>query len=108
MYGSRFSGGNLNHSLTHQFALIYRSLITMQEDGEDVDPHLVVHVPPVQQQNGMNDCGVYAIAFAMHAALGDTLKHRIRPAQNESPPAAMLQKERTCSVSNCEEVRWQI
>ena len=73
MYRSRFSGGNLNHSLTHQLALIYRSLITMQEYGEDVDPHFVVRVPPLQQQNGMNDCGVYAIAFALHAALGDTL-----------------------------------
>ena len=36
-----------------------------------VDPHLIVHIPPVQQQKGSSDCGAYAIAFAVHAALGD-------------------------------------
>ena len=83
--------------------MIYRSLITTQEDGEDVDPHLVVHVPPVQQQSGTNDCGVYAIAFAVHAALGDNLKD----IEFDQPKlrARLLQKERTTLISNCEAVR---
>ena len=31
------------------------------------------HVPPVQQQSGIVDCGVFAIAFAVHAALGENV-----------------------------------
>ena len=61
--------------MTHQLALVYSAFITVEEDGEEVDPHLIVHIPPVQQQKGSNDCGVYAIAFAVHAALGDDVKH---------------------------------
>ena len=53
---------------------MYRPLVITEEDGEEVDPHLVVHVPPVQQQNGASDCGVFAIAFAVHKLLGDNLK----------------------------------
>ena len=76
MYDSRFNGGDLNPSLTHQLSLMYRGLITtVTEDGEDVDPHIIVHIPPVQQQIRKSDCGVYAIAFALHAALGDDLKY---------------------------------
>ena len=71
MYDSNFSGGDLSSLLTHQLALVYRTLITVEEDGEEVDPHLVVHIPPVQQQKGTTDCGLYAIAFAVHAAFGD-------------------------------------
>ena len=74
MYDSKFSGGDLDTSLMHQLALVYRALITVEEGGE-VDPHLIVHIPPVQQQKGSSDCGVYAIAFAVHAALGDDMKH---------------------------------
>ena len=70
MYDSEFSGGDLSTSLTHQLALIYRPLIS----GEEVDPHLVVHIPSVQQQQGSSDCGLYAIAFALHAACGDDMK----------------------------------
>ena len=69
VYGSMFTGGDLSSSLTHLLALMYRPLIT-KEDGEEVDAHLVVHIPPVQQQNGLADCGVFAIAFALHTALG--------------------------------------
>ena len=29
-----------------------------------------MHIPQVQRQCGSNDCGVFAIAFALHAALG--------------------------------------
>ena len=75
VYNSKFSGGVLSSSLTHQLALIYRSLVVIEEDGEEVDPHIVVHIPPVQQQDGDDDCGVFAIAFALHAILGDDLKN---------------------------------
>ena len=33
-----------------------------------------MQIPPVQQQNGSNDCGLFAIAFALHAALGDNVE----------------------------------
>ena len=36
--------------------------------------NLYVHIPPVQQQRGSADCGVVAIAFAFHAAMGDEIK----------------------------------
>ena len=61
MYDSRYNGGNLDSSLTHQLALVYRSSITAEQDGETVDQHLTVHIPPVQQQMGSSDCGVFAI-----------------------------------------------
>ena len=75
MYDSKYSGGDLDTLLMHQLALVYRALITVEEDGEEVDPYLNVHIPPVQQQTGSSDCGVYAIALAVHAALGDDVKH---------------------------------
>ena len=37
VYDSKFSGGDLNASLTYQLALIYRAMITKEEDEEDVD-----------------------------------------------------------------------
>ncbi len=63
MYDSRYNGGNLESSLTHQLALVYRYLITATEDGEAVDPHLTVHIPSVQQQMGSSDCGVLPLSF---------------------------------------------
>ena len=75
MYNSKFSGGDLNASLTHQLALIYRAMITKEEDGEEVDPHLVVYIPLVQHQKGISDCGVFTIMFAVHATLGDDVKY---------------------------------
>ena len=74
VYDSRFNGGNLSSSLTHQLALVYRPLVICEEDGKEVDPHLVVYVPTVQQQIGKDDCGAFAIAFAVHLLLGDKLE----------------------------------
>ncbi len=68
MYDSTHDGGNLDSSLTRQLALVYRSLITAEEDVEEIDPHLTVHIPPVQQQRGSSDWGVSAIAFAIHGS----------------------------------------
>ena len=98
VYDSKFSSGDLDTSLMHQLALVYRALITVEEEGEEVDPHLIVHFPPVEQQKGSSDCEVYAIAFAVHAALGDDVIHlefdqtRMRN--------HLLQCERTSAVSN--------
>ena len=72
VYDSKFLGGQLSSSLTHQLALSYRLLVkTEDEDGEEMDPTLFIDVPYAQQQNGVSDCGLFAIAFAVHLALGD-------------------------------------
>ena len=73
VYDSKFSGGELSSSLTHQLASIYRPLVsTEDEDGDEIDPPtLYVEVPYVQQQSGIIDCGLFAIAFAVHLAIGD-------------------------------------
>ena len=60
VYGSKYSGGD------HQLALVYRTWITVETDG-DVDP--VIHVPPVQQQKGSTVCVLFVIAFAVHAEM---------------------------------------
>ena len=52
VYDNRFMDGDLSSSLTHQLASINRPLVIREEDGEVVDPHLVVYVTPVQQQIG--------------------------------------------------------
>ena len=41
-----------------------------RRDSERVDLHLVVDVPNIKQPK---DCGVFAIAYAYHASLGDDL-----------------------------------
>ena len=43
-------------------------------DWVEVDPHLEVFIPPVQQQSGLSDCGIFAIAFAVHLLLGDRVE----------------------------------
>ena len=35
---------------------------------------LAVEIPCAQQQKGNSDCGVFAIAFAVHATLGDVIE----------------------------------
>ena len=38
----------------------------------DIDPPiLTVEIPYVQQQKGIADCGLFAVAFAVHLAFGD-------------------------------------
>ena len=70
VYDSKFSGSELSSSLTHQLAEVYKTLKTQEDDVTS----LAVQIPPVQQQNGSNDCGLFAIAFALHAALGDNVE----------------------------------
>ena len=40
-------------------------MVITEEDGERVDPHLVVDVPNIKQQHGTKDCGVFAIAMLL-------------------------------------------
>ena len=42
----------------------------IEKSNEKQNAYLAVHIPQVQRQCGSNDCGVFAIAFALHAALG--------------------------------------
>ena len=70
IYDSRYSGGELSSSLTHQLAIIYRTWSEETEEGEIV---LNVDVDNVQQQVGVNDCGLFAIANTVHAALGESV-----------------------------------
>ena len=75
IFDSKFGGGELSSSLTHQLATVYRTLVkTSDEDGDEMDPILEVNIPYVQQQQGKRDCGLFAIAFALHAAMGDDIK----------------------------------
>ena len=61
--------GKLHPSLTHQLLRIYRSLQT-DENGATT-----ISVPTVQQQFGNCDCGLFAIAFTLHLAMGDDPQH---------------------------------
>ena len=70
VYDSKFYR-NLSNSLQCQLATIYKLMITREEDGEVVDPHIAVCIPNIPQQQGVADCGVYAIAYAFHAARGE-------------------------------------
>lgn len=71
IFDSKFGGGSLSEDLQWQIALIYRTMIERDEDGEECDPQLGVSIPNVQQQSGSSDCGLFAIAFALHSILGD-------------------------------------
>ena len=66
VYDSKYSG-KLHPSLIHQLTRIYRSLQT----DKDGDLMLQINVPTVQQQFGSCDCGLFAIAFTFHLAMGD-------------------------------------
>ena len=88
VYDSMFEGGELSSSLQIQLAQIYMTLIK-EEDGNEEEgngyKYLELKVPALQVQSGGKDCGVFAIAFAYHAAKGDDLRkmrfhqERLRP-----------------------------
>ena len=48
---------------------------------------LLVSSMPVQQQRGICDCGMFAIAFAIHTAAGQDVANQfgLRPEQDEVP-----------------------
>ncbi len=60
------STGKLTPSLERQLVQVYRPAV---REGS-----LMVTVVPVQQQEGVTDCGVYSIAAAYNAALGMDLR----------------------------------
>ena len=68
LYDSKYHG-NLTPSLSNQLARIYKELIKSDDDGDQTD--LCINIAPIQQQKGSTDCGIFAIAFALHIALND-------------------------------------
>ena len=60
-------GSHMSSTLTHQLCQVYRTSIC--ESGGN--SFLAVNVATVQKQRCSDDCGVFAIVFALHAALGD-------------------------------------
>ena len=59
----------LSANVEEQLARIYGRL-----DKSEEDRGLTLHHVPVQQQSGNTDCGVFAVAFAYHAAIGDAIE----------------------------------
>ena len=45
----------------------------MEINSSDETGHLIVQFPCTQKQKGGSDCGVFAIAFAFHTAMGDNI-----------------------------------
>ena len=70
LYDSRRVGRILSSTLTHQLCQVYRTSICESGDKR----FLAVNVATVQRQHGSDDCGLFAIAFALHAALGQCLE----------------------------------
>ncbi len=63
----------LTPSFTHQLAQIYRKYLDSQEDT-GCETLLSLRIPMVQQQSGGSDCGIFAIAFAVHLLRGDNIE----------------------------------
>ena len=91
VYDSKNVRRKLHDSLTVQLALIYRSAISHGKKG----PALQIHIPSVMQQDGANDCGLFAIAFALHAALGDKVE------ELEFDQCAMRKHVLECLLNDC-------
>ena len=84
IYDSSFSKGEFEHALQERLAVIYNRFINFVNDsGDEVDPTLIVATLGVQQQKGIDDCGLFAIAFALHLALGHHDVAKIVFAQSE-------------------------
>ena len=47
---------------------------SLEDENAANDSALIVTQYPVQQQSGSTDCGLFSIAFAYHAAIGDNLR----------------------------------
>ena len=63
-------GSHISSTLTHQLCQVYRTSICESAGNS----FLAVNVATVQKQRGSDDCGGFAIAFALHAALGHCLE----------------------------------
>ena len=89
VYDSKNVRRKLHESLTVQLALIYRSAIGKK------GPALQIHIPSVMQQDGANDCGLFAITFALHAALGDKVE------ELQFDQCAMRKHVLECLLNDC-------
>ena len=72
VYDNKISGGELCLSLTHQLALLYRTMIKDPDNGEEIVKLLAVCTPTIRQQK---DCSMFAIASALHTALGENMEN---------------------------------
>ncbi|KAL5494151.1 hypothetical protein EMCRGX_G015429 [Ephydatia muelleri] len=63
-------GSHISSTLTHQLCQVYRTSICDSAGNS----FLAVNVATVQKQRGSDDCEGFAIAFALHAALGHCLE----------------------------------
>ena len=72
IYDSAYSG-KLCTDLSHQLARVYKLTAILWEECNHMEPQLTVKVPTIPQQEGSKDCGVYAIAYAYHAARKDDI-----------------------------------
>eukprot|EP00731_Ephydatia_muelleri_P000823 Em0001g823a len=70
LFDCRKVGSHISSTLTHQLCQVYRTSICESAGNS----FLAVNVATVQKQRGSDDCGVFAIAFALHAALGHCLE----------------------------------
>ena len=68
IYDSKFKWGKLSASLQIQLATVYELCTEVSPDGDHT--LLPVKMASVQQQRGYTSCGLFAIAFAFHAARG--------------------------------------
>ena len=62
--------GKLSTDLSHQLALLYKLKSSF---GGNRTPVLPVNIPSFPQQEDSEDCGVFAIAYAYHAARNDDI-----------------------------------
>ena len=76
IYDSLYSG-DLRFSLQSQLAIIHRPLVPPKGESGESDQKLVVRVANVQQQRGSRDCGLFAISFSLHPALGENPEHLV-------------------------------
>ena len=70
LFDCRKVGSQMSSTLAHQLCQVYRTSIC--ESGGN--SFLAVNVASVQKLCGSDDCGVFAIVFALHAALGHCLE----------------------------------
>ncbi len=83
------SSATISDGLGEQMARVYGQLETSVEDNG-----LTIHHVQVQKQEGGADCGLFAIAFAYHAAVGDHLdKMTFDQSKLRSHLVACLEKE---------------
>ncbi|KAL5475518.1 hypothetical protein EMCRGX_G025345 [Ephydatia muelleri] len=62
--------GELSSTLANQLCQVYRTSIRERRGNS----FLAVNVAAVQMQRGMDDCALFVIAFALHAALGHCIE----------------------------------